>query len=340
MKKVWLFAALLFSGGVLHSEPWENGPRRPSEIKVWKSTNVAAAGTAVKVSNSAFLHSVSVSSPAAVDSSEAAVLTIYGSQDGTGDILARIQTSTTQLTSNEIQRWPLDIYASTGFSVTFTTGDAAGDQAGAVQVVYQNGPPQNFKVWSSTFFATDTSTHSVYVGKAILKKVAVLKAATGTSALRLHNSTHTAITLADKVAEIDVTGGDREFDMNLVFTRGIMASVNAAGTATGDVMLFFKKAPPLDWEYWTPNYSSGTVTTKAIFAGRGVFGGVLNGDGVADSQLTVYDSNGTANNTVAIISGDTAFDFDESNYEIHVTSGLTVSSVGAGQYTIRYRKLR
>ena len=341
MKKTLFLAAGLLIGGfsVTLAEPIVNGPRNPATMKVWRSTNVApATNTATKVSNSAFIHQVLVSSPAAVHRSSHAVLTIYGSQDGTGDILARVQTSTTELSSNEIQRWVYDIYASTGFSLTFSTGNLSTDEDGAVQVIYQNGPPEGFKVWQSTWFASDTSAHRLGLGPILLHKVAVTKAATGTSSMAIHNAD--ASSPANLIGTIDLTAGDREYDFDVMCSSGLTVKIDQNGTIPGEVMLFFKKNPSRDWEYWTPKFASGTVTNLALFTGRGVFGGVINGDNVADSRLTVYDSNGTANNQIAQIAGDAVFDADEANYEVHVTSGLTITSVGAAQYTIRYRRLR
>ena len=232
----------------------------------------------------------------------------------------------------------MEVWAARGMSVTLTTGNASGDQAGSVQIIYQNGPIENFRVWSSSFIPSDTSTRTLVVGPGILHKVSVLKAATGTSALRIYNASSTAPT--EYLSQIDLTAGDREYDFNVSAASGITVNIDQNGTVSAEVMFFFKRHPMRDWEYWTPFFASGTVTNAAIFAGRGVFGGVLNGDNVATSQLTVYDSNGTANNKIADIDGATVFDFDDSNYEVHVTSGLTVTSVGAGQYTIRYRRLR
>lgn len=340
MKKTLFLAAGLLIGGfsVAMAEPIVNGPRHPSTMRIWKSTNIAPNYSPVKVSNSAFIHQVLVSSPAAVDSSTDTRLTIYGSQDGTGDILARVNISTIELTTNEIQRWVYDIYASSGFSVVFTTGAISDDEDGAVQVIYTNGPPEGFKVWQSTWFASNVTTHTLAGGPVLLHKVAVTKAATGTSAMRIHNAN--SQTPANQIAQIDLTAGDREYDYDIMLSSGLTVNIEQNGTISGEVMFFFKKNPSRDWEYWTPNFASGTVTNRALFAGRGVFGGVINGDNVADSRLIVYDSNGTANNQIAHIIGDTVFDADDSNYEVHVTSGLTITTVGNAQYTVRYRRLR
>lgn len=343
MKKYLFLAACLFLGGssIAVAEPITNGKRRVADMQVWKSTSVAAtAGVAVKLSNSAFIHSVIVSSPAAVDSSAQAILTIYGSQDGTGNILARIQTSTNEFTTGEVTRYPMDIYASSGLSVIFSTGNATGDQPGVVQILYAKGPPQDYKVWQSSWFASDVTTHTLAGGPVLLHKVVVTKAATGTSNMRIYNNNSASPTASTLVSQIDLTAGHREYDFDVALSSGLQVNIDQNGTISGEVMFYFKKNFPRDWEYWTPYFASGTITTRRIYTGRGVFGGVLNGDNIALSQMTVYNSSGTATTPLALISGQTVFDFDDANYEVATSSGLTFSSVGNGQYTIRYRRLR
>lgn len=338
IKKALVFAVCLFAGGNLFAEPVVNGPRDPARMKIWQSS-APYWGTANKITNSAMIHQVIVSSHADVDYSTDSVLSVYGSMDGTGDRLFRVQVSTTETTSQLLKRWTFDIYASSGLSYAYSTGTAgAGDVAGNLQILYKKGPPEGFNVWQSSFMPSDTSTHTLAKGPVLLHKVIVLKAATGTSPLRIHNAYSSSP--ANQIAQIDLTAGAREYDFDIMLSSGLTTNIEQNGTISADVMFLYKKNPSRDMEYWTPFFSSATVTTAVISYGRNVFGGVLNGDNVTDSQLTVYDSSGTTSNQIAKIDGGSVFDFDEANYEIQTSSGITLSCVGNGMYTIRYRRLR
>lgn len=347
MKKALLvlFAALFFSGGKVFAEPIVDGPRNPSKMIIWRSTNVAAttavdATTAVKLSNSALLHAVQVSSPAAVMFSTNAVLKVYGSQDGSGNLLMQVNYSTANFSSMEQMRFVTDIYASSGLSVVFTTGDARNsDAAGSVQMIYSKGLPENYRVWQSSWFASDVSTHTLAKGPVLLHKVIVTSAATGTSNMRIYNEYTGTPVSTTIVSQIDLTEGEREYDFDVRLSSGLTVNIQQNGTVPATVMFLFKTNPPGDWDVWQSTRVTGSVTNRSLITGRAVLGGVLNGDGVADSMLTLYDSNGTATTKLTDVIGDTVFDFDDNRYSVGVSSGITATCVGNGQYTIRYKRL-
>lgn len=354
MKKLVLFAALLLSGGILFAEPIANGPRSPGKMEVWKSTDVVAitSGT-INYGFSAFIHQVIISSPAQVDTSTDAVLTLYGRDPRSIDPpFGRIQVSTREITTDAIQRWTFDIYASTGFSVKFSTGalrEGQGvdiNQAGSAQILYKDYVPEDFKVWASSFIPVESSTKTIAKGPVLLHKVAVNKIGTGAGGeMRIFNAYTTSTVVGDIIAEIDMKESAREYDFDVMLTSGLTVNFST-GTVYPDVTLFYKTNPPRDWEWWIPILASGAMTDRVMVKGRCVFGGVLSGDAVAGSSFVIYDATVTNTPKMLEIGGDTVFDFDDANYEMNMSSGIMattkvgVPAARTGKFTIRYRRLR
>lgn len=362
MRKIVLLSAFLLFGGYLYAEPIQNGPRTPDSLTIWKSSNVIPASTPVRISSSAFLHQVVVSSPAAVTVSSNAVLSLYSAIstntiEVNTNVLGRIQASTHAVTDSDVMRWTFDVYSSSGLSVIMSSG-GIGNSAGSVQVIYQNGPPANFRVWTSSFIQTDTSTHTLSKGPVILHKVSVNKLAnTPNTLMDIHNchvgASGTCATNANLIAQIDISTGARDYDFDIMLSSGLNVTF---GTATADVTFFYKTNPGSQFEYWQPHFASGSVeannlnTSRIVTNGPTVFGGILNGIQAPTSRIVVYDSMGTvassstytnnSTNKIAHATGARLFDFDDANYSIHTTSGIAVQTEGKATWTIRYRRLK
>jgi hypothetical protein len=340
MKKIVLSAITAFFlagfvGGSSYAEQPQE-PGGPEVYRVYKGTNAAAGSN--KLTNSAFLHKVIVSSPAAVDYSTWSVLDIYNSQGDNTNKVASVQISTNEVTG--LKSWTFDIYMSSGLRVNHSTGSSAlSDQGGSVQVIYnRGGVQQDYRVWRSSFMAVDTSTHIINAAQTYLHKVSVLKKGAGTTKLRIYNQNTSSPSSLEIMSEIDLADAARDYVYNVMMSSGLTINVNSVGTTTSEIMFFYEPNAPRDWEYWSSTYTTGAVTTRNVMVGRGVFGGVINGDVDATGNLKIYDSNGVANDQLAEIDADTQF--GKTDYDIHFSSGLTYTNTGNGMFTILYRRLR
>jgi hypothetical protein len=111
---------------------------------------------------------------------------------------------------------------------------------------------------------------------------------------------------------------------------------SGAGTVNPLFIVLYKRNPSQDYEVWRASFTTGTATTKYIAGTNTIFGGVVNGDSVASSSLSVYDSSATANSLITVIDGNSSF--DRHMYDVAVSSGITYSSTGNGLYTILYKR--
>ena len=336
MKKIILAAlAACAIGGVIHAEP-APGQADPANYRIYKASDVVAG--AAKIANSSFIHKVVISSPSNVDASTNSVLNIFNATDNTTNINPRFRV---QLSSNEVTgatEWTFDIHNSSGLRVDHSTGDVnAGDVAGKVTVIYAN-PSPGYQVWSSSFMTVDTSTHAIARGPVLLHKVSVLKKSGGGSGLRIYDQYSSSTDTNRTIADIDITDTAREYVFNTILSSGITLYNTDDNTVDGDIMVFYRERPSRDFEMWESTRVTGTVSEKALFVGNGVFGGVLVTSATATSHLKVYGSNGTTSFQITEIDGMTTK--PAQMFDVEVSSGLTVTSVGNAKYTVLYRRRR
>lgn len=333
---VGIFAAFIIGDKIYAEFPTPTGI---ANYRLYRSSDVSAGTN--KIENGAFLRKIIVSSAAAVDFSTAAVLDIYNSRAATSNKIATIQLSTNEVTG--MTEWAFDTYLSSGLTVNHSTGNASGDVAGAVQVIYTKGVQENTRVYSSSFMVVDVSTYNIAPGPVLLQKISVLKKGNQTSGLRVYDqysvSVPSNVATNKIIANIDLVGGGaREYLFNTVLSSGIAINAASVGTIAPEIAIFYKRNPSYDYEYWQSTGITGTTTNKALFAGKGTFGGVLVTSATATSTLTVYDSNGTDTNKKAVIDGGTISPLKM--FDVTVSSGLTVTSVGTAKFTLLYRRIR
>lgn len=92
---------------------------------------------------------------------------------------------------------------------------------------------------------------------------------------------------------------------------------------------------------WLSSTTATAETNKYIDCSAGhngcrFHGVVVNSTGTANSAIVIYNSSGTATSPVAYING--AALWGNFTYDILVSSGLTYTTVGSGNYTILYQK--
>ncbi len=346
MKKLITAAIFLLLGSMAFAEPIESGPRDPSRMRIWKSTNpTASVAPPTEYAGSSYLHQIIVSSPSASHTSTGTVVEVWGST--TGPVIHRVQLSTITYAGQTPYRWTYDTYLSSALWVVRSSETGTGINDGSAQIVFKEGPIRDFRLWqSSAFLPIDIATHVITAGPVLLHKVSVLNKGTGVGDyLRIFNSNPaSAGDVANQIARINISSGSvfREYDFNVMLSSGLSVVGSSTTGTAADIQVFYKKNPPRDWEWWLPYFASGTVTTAQVLDGRGVFGGVLQSSGTTLSRstsLTVFDDAGGGNNEIAEFSG-AYFDFDDTPFDVHVTSGISVTATGDGQWTIRYRRLR
>lgn len=321
IKKLTVLAAC-FAGAFAFAEP-RRGLEDPANYNTYRSSNIPSGNS--QIAYGAYLHKVIISSPSA--DTAGSTVTFYNASGGQVNEVFRINVSTAYLTG--LSEFNFGLYFSTGLRTGF-----AGATLGAVQAIYKpNGVPQGAKVWTSSFTAIDTSTYTVVKGPVLLHKIMVLAPATGAAVLRVHDQY--SATPAKVIAQIDLNTAVKEYEFNVMLSSGITLNATAA---TGRILVLYKQNAPRDWEYWNCKLTSGTVTTATLATGRTVFGGVVNGVADATGQLSVYDSQASATTKLADI--DSVTTFGRKMYDVEVTSGVTVSNVGTGAYTVLYRKLK
>jgi len=326
---IGLFAAALFIGGLAHAEAPE-GRTGADTYRLYSATNVPLGANQVR-SGSGYLYKVIVSSPG---NGSSASVDFYDSNGSNANKKFTIQVDTTSMTG--AQEFTFGIAISSGLRTVFSTSAAAG--YGSVQAIYSPGVQQNYRVWQSSFMPVDSSTHVISNRRVLLHKVIVLKKGAGTSVLGFYNQRSTTTSLANRKFNLDLTDGVKEYTLNAMFPDGLVVMAPSAGTTAAEYILLYKQNPPLDWDYWNVYHATFAVTNQAIFAGRGVFGGVVNGDISATGNLKAYNSNGTANTQITEIDGDTQF--SRRMFDVNVSSGLTITTVGPGEFSVLWRRLR
>ena len=324
MLKAFLAAFFLVGGivGLVKAEGILDNS--PGKYRLYKSSTVPSGSNVV--SKSAYLYKVVVTSPSA------STLDIYNNSGTNANKFATIQVSTNEFTGPK--SYEFGVYLSSGIRAVHTAGGTLGD----VSIIYADKyPPNNATVWKSTFGAVNTSTQTIARGPVLLHSVKVLKKGAGTTVLRIYDQYTTSVNANQKIAEIDLTN-HQDYTFDVLLSSGLTYNVNSTGSSAADIMMLYKVNPPRSYEMWTSTYTSGSVTNRSVFAGRGVFGGAINGTVAATSMLTVRDSNGTATKPIGSFIGSATY--GAVPYDVVVSSGLTVTSVGSGTYTIRYKRLR
>lgn len=333
--KSWLLAAasVLALCGVSRAE-LPTVPNSGGNYRLYIATDLAP-GTNTIVGGTAFLHKVIVSSGAGVDISSMSVLDIYNSRTNASNPVAKIQLSTTNVTAPV--EWTFNIALSSGFVVNHSTGEAGrADYPGKVTAIYKNGSP-GYDVWqSSGFFSIDAATHVFTRGPVLLHKIMVLKKASATQRLKVYDSFNNPPAENKKVIDIDLSAAAREYTYNILFSTGMTFYANADVTTDGDVLFLYKKNPSTDYEMWRSTCVFGSVSAVNLVSGPAVLGGISNGVVDSTGELIVYDSNTGAVGRRAVVSASSTFDTQK--YDLYMSSGITVTNKGSGQFTILYKK--
>lgn len=339
MKKL-LIALLAAAGLAVGASAEGTGTKyNAGSYNVYKASDAISDATGQNVTDSpVILHKVIISSPAFnVDVSTNATFQVLQGQGAGASLRAEIDLSTQSVASGATE-YTFDIALSSALSTDYS-GNVT---TGKVNLIYSRGnhpaSPDGYRVWSSTFMAADTAVHNITAGPVLLHKIIVLKKGTGTSVLNVYDSRQASSpTTTRRKAAIDLTDAAREYTYNIAMSSGITVEASGAGTVVPSYIVLYKKNASADYETWSAYFASGTVTTANIVTGSGyVFGGVVNGDSVSASKLTVYDSNAVASGQIAIVNGGASF--DRKMYDVTVSSGITVSSSGNGLYTILYKR--
>lgn len=319
-KLITFLAAFFLLGGVVKAEV-PLGSENPAEYRVYKATDVQTSTN--KISNSAYLHKVIISS----GSTAASTLDIYNGQSASNKVM-RIQTDSTTVSGPT--EMIFDLYMSSGIYTDYTS------TGGATVIYSQSGAQQNYKVWASSFIINDAIAHRIGVGPILVHKIIILKKGAGTCVLGLFNQDSASPTDGNRVANIDLAGAQREYVLDAMLPVGLTLKASGAGSTVPEYIVIYKKNSRRDSEYWNIYHSTFTQTNKAIFAGEGIFGGILNGVVDTAGDIKVYDSNGTASKLRGTITSDTQF--SRIMYDVNVSSGLTFTNTGTGGFSILWRR--
>lgn len=305
---------------------------------LYKSSLAVISSTGQQVvSGSAILHKVIVSSTVFnVDVSTNGLFQIYDGQGSNAALRAEVDITTFSVTNGN-REYTFDIAMSSGIWTDMSSSQGTG---GAVTLIYSNmrpSSPGKYRVWTSSYSAADTAVHRLVAGPVLLHKIIVLEKGTGTSVLTAYDSYETASpTGTRRIAGIDLTDTAREYTYNVLCSSGITFESSGAGTVNPKVMVLYKRNPSQDYEVWRSSFTTGTLTNQAISTNNSaVFGGIINGDSVTASQVTVYDSQGAASRPLAVFDGTSSF--DRRMYDIQASSGITITSTGNGLYSILYK---
>jgi hypothetical protein len=288
------------------------------------------------VAGPVILHKIIVSSPSYnVDVSTNAVFQIQDAQSGTGGLRAEVNLSTQSISGPT--EYTFDIALSSGFRTDFQ-GTGTNGKVTAIYSRVRPASPQGYRVWSSTYMPADTGVHRIALGPVLLHKIIVLTKGTGTAILTAYDSYVTASPATSRrVAAVDLTDTAREYTYDILCSSGITIQSSGAGTVVPSFILLYKQNPSQDYEVWRGTFTTGTATTAVAAPAPGwIFGGVLNGDSVSGSFLTVYNSSGSASNIITKIDGVTSF--DRKMYDVQASSGITYSSSGNGLFTILFKR--
>lgn len=303
---------------------------------VYSSSDVSLSTTGVNVApGSRLLHKVIISSPSYnADTSTNAVISFYNNVSGSDNLRFDVPYSTIAATG--LREFTFDIEMSSGIFAKIA--NATYNDSKITAIFTNNRSVNGYKVWSSTYMGADTSVHQISSGPVVLHKVIVLTKGTGTSILTLYDTSGTASPLAaNRFAAIDLTDTAREYTFNVLLSSGITVQASGAGTVNPKFIILYKRNPSGDYELWRSTFTTGTATTVTVADGQNyMFGGVVNGDSVAASSLTIFDNVAAGTKTIAKVDG--AVSFDRKMYDVSVSSGISISSAGNGLYTILYKR--
>jgi hypothetical protein len=340
MKKslIGLLAVPLLCGAAL-AEP-KASPGNMQNYNTYRSTDLAVT-TGADIIRTSVLHKVIVSSASPVQYSSNAVVAIYNSYGGASNIVASVQVSTDHVTNTK--EWTFDVPMSSGIYVTMTgTGDTGEGKAQLIYSPIRSGSPDGVRLWQSSYSVVDTAVHVITTKPCLVHKISVLKKGTGTAVLTVYDQRATTAMTSRRVAAIDLTDTAREYNYDMYLSSGLTIKSSGA-TSSPEIMVFYKENPSQDYEIWRATCTSGTMTAQYISystdvakSGSYLLGGVVNGDSVSGSSLKLYDSVGASSGLIASIDGGSSF--DKRMYDVNLSSGLTISSVGDGLYTILYKK--
>lgn len=330
MKRLLIaFLAAVSLSGLASAEPARTPYEGMEYYKTYNSSNVTS--TSGRIAYSSYLHKVIISSAAAVTGTGGSTVAFYNANGSATGLAFAVSLSTNDITGP--QDYTMDIWMSSGiYAVNMTTG-----QVGSMQVTYmRNSAPNNAKIWQSSWSYVDVATHTLAGGPVLLHSVKVLTKGTGTTSMRLYNSQAAAPASNSILGQVDLTAVG-EYDFDVLFSSGLTINCASIGSATpAGVLLTFKRNPPRDWEVWRSTMVTGTITNVSLGAGQYVLGGVVNGTANDTGQLTIYDSNGTANNKIAEV--DAVLTFGKKMFDVVTSSGITVTHQGTGTFSVLYRK--
>jgi hypothetical protein len=338
MKK--LLIALLTAAGLAVGVRAEGTYTRYNSgfYKTYKSSDAVSSATGQTVyAGSAVLHKVIVSSAAySVGVSTNAVFQVLDGNGSSAALRAEVNL-TTQTLSSGVTEYTFDIAMSSGIYTKYSGNVTTGN----VNLIYDKinaASPQGYRVWSSTYIPADTSVHNIAAGPVLLHKIIVLTKGTGTAILTAYDSRRpSSLSALERIAAIDLTDAAREYTYDILCSSGITLQSSGAGTVQPNFLVLYKKNPSQDYEVWKSSFTTGTTTLLPIVGGKDyILGGVINGDSVSSSTMTIYDSYGTATNRIAGVDG--AASFDRKMYDVKISSGITLSSTGNGLYTILYKR--
>lgn len=330
MKRLLIaFLAAVSLSGLASAEPARTPYEGMEYYNTYNSSNVTS--TSGRIAYSSYLHKVIISSAAAVTGTGGSTVAFYNANGSATGLAFAVSLSTNDITGP--REYTMDLWMSSGiYAVNMTTG-----QVGSTQVTYmRNAVPNNAKVWQSSWSYVDVATHTIAAGPVLLHSVKVLTKGSGTTSMRLYNSQAAAPTSNTILGQVDLSAVG-EYDFDVLFSSGL--TINCASIGSGSpagVLLTFKRNPSQDWEMWRSTMVTGTATTQSLGVGNYLLGGVLNGTVSATGQLTLYDSNGTANNKIADV--DSVLTYGKRMFDVVTSSGLTYSNTGSGTFSVLYRK--
>lgn len=309
-----------------------------ANYNTYRSSDAISSATGqVVVAGSCILHKVIVSSTAYnVLQSTNAVFQILDGQTSSGRLRAEINLSTQTLPLGPSE-YTFDIAMSSGIFTSYQ-GNVTNGKVTLIYTRAQPGSSNAWKVWTSTYMASvDTNAHNLSYGPVLLHKIIVLTKGTGTAVLGVYDSMATSPSPNKEIAAIDLTDTAREYTYNILCSSGITVQSSGAGTVAPQFLVLYKRNITQDYDVWQSSFTTGSVSLKNITWGSGqIFGGVVNGDSVVGSSITVFNSSGTPTNQITSLDG--SLSFDRKMYDVMTSSGITYSSSGAGLYTILYKR--
>lgn len=186
-------------------------------------------------------------------------------------------------------------------------------------------PALSATVYSSSHTVTADTAAQLTPQRGVLYKV-IVSSAGSTNALVTVSNGGTALATLDASAQ-------RDFEYNVIASSGLYYTT--AGTTPAQVTFLYRRnLPPHGTDEWSSvNYTSNQTTT-GVMRGRGILKRVVIGKAGAGGAVTLYDGYGTSTGRVIdIIQGDNVRNVE---YNVMVSSGITVTSTGSTNVTVVY----